>query len=118
MSTETVGGSTPGVRVTWSTTVPSKCVASVTVKFKLSEKALAHNTTTISAETKVIQTGLQCATKYYIRVVVDSSSQMGRWKSPQVEWLVGGNKLKLKSQQKLMVVLSLHRYTSPIWSES
>ena len=121
MSAGNVGGSTPGVRVTWSTTVPSKnCVASVTVKFKLSEKgnlSLAYNTTNIS-ETEVIQTGLRCATKYHIRVVVDSSSQMGRWKSPQVELLVGGNKLKLKSQQKLMVVMLLYRYTSPIWSES
>ena len=120
MSAESVGGPTPGVRVTWSTTVPPECVASVTVKFKLSEMgnlSSTYNTTNIS-EAEVIQTGLRCATKYYIRVVVDRSSEKGKWKSLQEEFLVGGNKLKLKSQQYLMVVMLFHRYTSPIWSES
>ena len=98
MNAASVSGSTPGVRVIWSTTVPPECVASVRVKFKLSERgnlSSTYNTANIS-ETEVIQTGLQCATQYYIRVVVDSSSQKGAWKSPQVELLVGGiNKLKL-----------------------
>ena len=87
------GGSTPGVRVTWNITLPPECVALVRVKFKLSEignVSSTYNTTNIS-ETEVIQTGLRCATKYYIRVVVDSSSQRSKWKSPQVESvLVGG----------------------------
>ena len=92
VSAESVGGSTPGVRVTWNTTVPSNCVALVRVKFKLSEEgnlSSVYNTTNMS-ETEVIQTGLQCATKYYIRVVVDTSQRKGAWKSPQVELLVGG----------------------------
>ena len=36
LSAESVGGSTPGVRVTWNTTVPPECVASVTVEFRIS----------------------------------------------------------------------------------
>ena len=98
-----MGGSTPGVRVTWNITVPSECVALVRMKFKLSKignVSSTYNTTNVS-ETEIIQTGLRCATKYYIMVVVDSSTgKKGAWKSPQVELLVGGmNKLKLKSQQ-------------------
>ena len=34
VSAESVGGSTPGVRVTWRTTVPSECVAPVRVEFR------------------------------------------------------------------------------------
>ena len=34
VSTESVCGSTPGVRVTWSTALPPECVTSVTVNFK------------------------------------------------------------------------------------
>ena len=68
MSTEIVDGLTPGVRVTWNITVPPECVAAVRVEFKQSEMgnlSSTYNTTNIS-ETEVIQTGLQCATKYYI----------------------------------------------------
>ena len=94
MSAACANGSTPGVMVTWNITrVPTDCVASVRVKFKLSEKenlSSVYNTTNMS-ETEVIQTGLQCATKYYIIVVVDSSQgKKGAWKSPQVELLIGG----------------------------
>ena len=94
MRVENVGGSTPGVRVTWNVTVPSECVALVRVKFRLSEfgnVSSTYNTTNIS-ETEVIQTGLQCAKKYYIRVVVDSSSQNGKWKNPKVESVLVGGK--------------------------
>ena len=31
---ESVGGSTPGVRVTWRTTLPPECVVSLTVNFR------------------------------------------------------------------------------------
>ena len=34
VSAESVDGSTPGARVSWSTTVPPECVASVTVEFR------------------------------------------------------------------------------------
>ena len=74
VSAESVGGPTPGVRVTWNTTVPPECVASVRVEFRTSrnilDTAVASNTTTNTSQTEVIQTGLQCATNYYIRVVV------------------------------------------------
>ena len=89
-----MGGSTPGVRVTWNITIPPACVTLVRVKIKLSEignVSSTYNTTNISG-TEVIQTGLQCATKYYIRVVVDSSSQRNKWKSPQVESVLVGGK--------------------------
>ena len=69
-----VGGSTPGARVTWSTTVPPECVKSVRVEFRTSSgshgPAVATNTTTNTSQTEVIQAGLLCATNYYIRVVV------------------------------------------------
>ena len=94
MRAESVGGSTPGVRVTWNITVP-ECVALVRVKFKLSAQGdlvSTHNTTNVS-ETEVIQTGLQCATKYYIRVVADLKEQTGTLKNPHVkEVFVGGKK--------------------------
>ena len=72
MSAESVSGSTPGVRVTWNTTVPPECVASVRVEFRTSNlwPVVANYTTTNTSQTEVIQTGLQCATRYYIRVVV------------------------------------------------
>ena len=77
-SAESVGGSTPGARVTWNTTVPPECVTSVRVEFRTSSHIrdtvvasnTTTNTTTNTSQTEVIQTGLQCATSYYIRVVV------------------------------------------------
>ena len=36
VSAESVGGSSPGARVTWNTTVPPECVKSVRVEFRLS----------------------------------------------------------------------------------
>ena len=72
VSAESVGGSTPGARVTWSTTAPPECVASVRVEFRKISRGsvVASNTTTNTSQTVIIQTGLQCATRYYIRVVV------------------------------------------------
>ena len=72
VSAKSVGGTTPGVRVTWNTTVPPECVASVTVEFRISSRGpvVAINTTTNISQTGVIQTGLQCGTNYYIRVLV------------------------------------------------
>ena len=72
VNAESVGGSTPGVRVTWNTTLPPECVASVRVELRLSSDGpvVATYTTTNTSQTVVIQTGLQCATNYYTRVVV------------------------------------------------
>ena len=72
VSAESVDGPTPAARVTWNTTAPPECVASVRVEFRTSAmgSVVATNTTTNTSQTEVIQTGLQCATNYYITVVV------------------------------------------------
>ena len=72
VSARSVGGTTPGVRVTWNTTGPPECVAAVRVEFRTSSRGavVATYTTTNTSQTEVIQTGLQCATNYSIRVVV------------------------------------------------
>ena len=74
MSAESVGGSTPGVRVTWNTTIPPECVTSVTVEFRTSDHGpvvATYTTTNMShVQTVAIQTGLQCGGNYYTRVVV------------------------------------------------
>ena len=72
-SAESVDGPTPAVRVTWRTTVPPECVVSVRVDFRTgshSGPVVANYTTNSTSQTEVIQTGLQCATNYYITVVV------------------------------------------------
>ena len=71
-SAESVSGSTAGARVTWNTTAPPECVMSVRVEFRTSNlgPVVATYTTTNTSQTEVIQTGLQCDTNYYIRVVV------------------------------------------------
>ena len=73
VSAESVGDPTPGARVTWNTTLPPECVASVTVEFRtngLEGSVAANYTTTNTSQTEIIQTGLQCGTNYYITVVV------------------------------------------------
>ena len=85
-------GPTPGARVTWNTTVPLGCVKSVTVEFRTSGSGsvVRPYTTTNTSETEVIQTGLQCNTTYYIRVVVTGVASLGAVSSNQVPVLVGG----------------------------
>ena len=101
LSAESVGGSTPGVRVTWNTTVPPECVTAVRVEFRTSNLGFAEATYTIinTSQTEVIQTGLQCATNYYIRVIVAGEVRLpGRMtatvmlspRHPDVQVLVGG----------------------------
>ena len=67
MSAESVGGSTPGVRVTWNTTIPPECVTSVTVEFRtyIHGPIVANYTTTNMShvQTVTIQTGRN----YYTR---------------------------------------------------
>ena len=104
LSAESVGGSTPGVRVTWNTTVPPECVASVRVEFRTSSRmngpVVATYTTTNTSQTEIIQTGLLCGTNYYTRVVVTgeprlqggmSVTQMLSPTHPDVQVIVGGN---------------------------
>ena len=81
VSAEREDGSTPGVRVTWSITVPPECVASVTVEFRTSSSGsiVRSYTTTSTTETEIIQTGLQlqCDTTYYISVAVTGVASLG-----------------------------------------
>ena len=73
VSAESVSGSTSGVSVAWNTTLPPECVTSVTVNFRTTtNRVLVATYTTNSTEspTEIIQTGLRCATSFYIRVVV------------------------------------------------
>ena len=84
MSADREDGPTPGARVTWSTAVPPECVASVTVEFSSGSVVISY-TTTSTSETEVIQTGLQCDTTYYIRVVVTGVDSLGTLSSNQVQ---------------------------------
>ena len=72
MRAESVGGSNPGARVTWNTTLPPECVTSVRVDFRTTTNGVlvATYTTTSTSQTEVIQTGLQCGASYNTRVVV------------------------------------------------
>ena len=100
VSAESLGGSTPGARVIWSTTVPPECVTSVRVEFRTSMHGpvVATYTTTNTSQTELIQTGLQCATNYYVTVVVTGALKppggMPPMLSPRpdniVQVLVGG----------------------------
>ena len=96
-----MGGSTPGVRVTWNTTVPPKCVTSMRVEFRTSRHgpAVVTYTTTNASQTEIIQTGLRCATNYHIRVVVTgdikppvgmTATVMLSPRHPDVQIFVGG----------------------------
>ena len=95
MSAERVDGSTPGVRVTWNTTVPPECVASVTVEFRTINSgsiAVKSYTTTNTSKTEVIQTGLKCDTTYNIKVTVITEVDASRnaTLSKQIQVLVRG----------------------------
>ena len=103
VSAESVGGSTAGARVTWNTTLPPECVASVRVEFRTSNlgPVVATYNNTNTSQTEIIQTGLQCATYYYIRVVVTGKLRppggmtvtvMLSPRHPDVQVLVGGKK--------------------------
>ena len=94
VSAERDDGSTPGARVTWSTTVPPECVASVTVEFRISisGSVVRSYTATNTVETEVVLTGLQCFTFYYIRVAVTGVLSLGTLTS-QVELLIVGGEV-------------------------
>ena len=76
-------------------------MASVTVEFRTSSYSpvLATYTTTDTSQTVVIQTGLQCTTNYYTRLLVTGklrppsgmSAQPLAPRHPDVQVLVGGN---------------------------
>ena len=126
VSAESVDGQKPAARVIWSTTIPPECVTSVTVEFRTDRlgEVVANYTTTNTSQTEVHQTGLQCATHYHIRVVVTGETSGGQHvtqSSNQVQVLVGGKEIVYMpgfSCKNVKMSLSLHRYSSPSWSES
>ena len=99
VSAVSVSGSSPSARVTWSTTFPPECAASVRVEFRTNRfgAAVATNTTTNTTETALIQTGLECTTNYYITVIATGEGRMSdggsiivTLSSRQVQVFVGG----------------------------
>ena len=126
--TMSAGGSIPGVRVTWSTTLPPECVVSVTVNFRTTPNGgvAATNTTTNTSQTEVIQTGLQCGTSYYIRVVVTGKP---RYQGVPVEQVLFSSQVRVFIEGKEIACMRFQSQkpdggyitcsnTSPSWSES
>ena len=75
VNAERENGSTPRVRVTWSTTAPPECVASVQVEIRTnSSTSVVRSYTTNTSETEVILIGFLCGTTYYFTVVVTGVS--------------------------------------------
>ena len=113
-SAESVDGPTPAARVTWNTTARPECVASVRVVFRAwshSGPVVASYTTTNTSQTEVIQTGLQCATYYYITVVVTGETPDGLHptvNSRPVQVFVGGKQIvcRIFNYTSMMVSLS------------
>ena len=97
---ESVNGTTPGVRVTWNTTIPPECVTSVGVNFRTTTNGVlaATYTTTNTSRTEIIQIGLQCGVSYYITVVVSGKPRYQgvpheqHLLSNQVQVFIGGKK--------------------------
>ena len=101
---ESVGGSTPGTRVTWSTTLPPHCVTSVRVNFRTATKGIlaAANTTTNISQTEIIQTGLQCGTSYNIKVVVSGKP---RYQGVLVEQILSSERVEVRIGGKEIVCM-------------
>ena len=125
VSAESVDGPTPAVSVTWNTTAPHECVAFVRVEFRTSSQGpvVATYTTNDTSQTEFIQTDLQCATNYYIRVVVAGAPSDGArltLSSRTVQVFVGGKQVVSRrlNYTNLMVSLSFFRHTYSIWSKS
>ena len=94
---ESVDRPTPAARVTWNTTIPPQCVTSVRVEFRTGSashtgRLEATYTATNTSQTEVIQTGLQCATNYYIIVVVTGTAS-NAVHSRAVQVFVGGKEI-------------------------
>ena len=132
VSAESVGGSTPGVRVTWNITLPPECMTSVRVNFRTTTNLVlvATNTTNSTSQTEVIQTGLQCGTNYYIRVVVTGEPRYQGvslhqvLSSNQLRVFIGGKeivRMRFQSQKPgyyHIIIIPHHSYANSSWSES
>ena len=97
VSAVSVDHSTPAARVIWSTVIPPECVTSVRVEYRTERvgSAVATYTTTNTSQTEFIQTGLQCGTNYFIRVVVTGETSDGQrlTLSRSVQVFVGGKEI-------------------------
>ena len=98
---ESVRGSTPGARVTWSTRLPPECVISVGVNFRTTTNGVlvATYTTTNTSQTEIIQTGLQCGASYNTQVVLSGKPRYQGVPleqfllSDQVQVFIGGKEI-------------------------
>ena len=99
---ENVNGTTSGVRVTWSTTIPPECVIAVVVNFRTtpSERLAAAYTTTNTSQTEVIQTGLKCGTNYYITVLVRGKP---RYQGVPIDQFLSSNQVQVSIGGKEIV---------------
>ena len=99
VNAESVDGSSPGARVTWSTAIPSECVTSLQVDFRAQSQfgtPVATYNTTNTSQTEFIQTGLQCTTNYFITVVFTGLTSEGirpTLSSSPFEVLIGGKEI-------------------------
>ena len=102
MRAESVNGTTSGVRVTWSTTLPPECVIAVVVNFRTTPngRLAAAYTTTNTSQTEDIQTGLPCATSYSIRVVVSGKP---RYRGVPLEQFLSSNQMQVSIGGKEIV---------------
>ena len=132
MNAESVDHSTPAVRVTWRTTAPLQCVASVRVEFRNGSHAgpvVATYDTNSTSQTEFIQTDLQCITYYYVSVVVTGQFLDGihaAVRSRPVQVFTGEIYHNIQSMHVIfyatmhsnMTVCHLHRYTTAISTDS
>ena len=96
VSAEGVDGQKPAARVTWSTTIPSECVTSVTVEFRTDRlgEVVANYTTTNTSQNAIIQTGLQCDINYItVAVTAATSDGVHAVISRVVQVFVGGKEI-------------------------
>ena len=111
VSAESVGGSTPGVRLTWSTALPPECVTSVRVEFRTESYLGPVVATYTTTNTEVIQTGLHCATNYIITVKVtgeprhQGSGSGNRLRFATVQVFVGGKNWKIYVHEILITAI-------------
>ena len=107
---ESVDGSTPGVRVTWNTTLPPECMTSVRVNFRTTPngRLAAAYTTTNASQTEMIQTGLQCGASYKITVVVSGKP---RYQGVPLEQFLSSDQVRVSIRGKEIVYVRFHLIT-------
>ena len=124
VNAEGVDHSTPAIRVTWRTTAPPVCVASVRVDFRTGSPSgdlVATYTTINTSQTEFIQIGLQCITYYYVSVAVTGATSDGvrpTLSSRAVKAFTGEIYHNILCNHSNMTVCHLHRYTTAVRTDS